>query len=149
LGSQGDGPDGLDLVAPPLEAHGRAAGAREDVHNPTAHRELPVTRYPVDPLVAQRDQPREAIVQLDLTAALEMQGLIERRLLPHRQGSRDHDPRPREGVQSTLTLSDTHRRRAEDIAIGDAARREVNHGLVREASGILRVSLGRLLAPGE
>ncbi len=78
-----------------------------------------------------------------------MQGLKERRPLPHRQGSRDHDPRPREGVQSALALSDAHRGRAEDVTVGDAARGEMNHGLVRKASGVLRVTLGGLLATGE
>src|SRR3712207_4105465 len=82
-------------------------------------------------------------------SALEAHGLVERCPLPYRKGTGDHYPGTGEGVESTLALPDAYHRWAEDIAIENTTRGEVNNGFVREALDIFRVAFGGLLASGE
>ena len=64
----------LDLVSEELDAHGLAAGAREDVHEAATNRDLASFVDPLHPLVAGERERLDEVVEADLLARRQANG---------------------------------------------------------------------------
>src|SRR6266542_3064220 len=144
-----EGADRLDLVAEELDAQRLAAGRREDVDDPAAHRELTTV---VDALAARVAGEGERLRQT-LDAELAAGGELERRR-PRRTrrqplgdgvGGRADESAARQDVEGAGPLADEVRRRLEARLPPHAAARQVADALLAdEPAG----SLGRVARIG-
>ncbi len=115
----------LDLVAEELDPQRLAAGGREDVDEPAAHRELPAVLGALDALVAcERErlgQPLDAELVSRLDADRRRSGVFDRHPLGRGRCRDDDEPAAVEDVQRSCPLTDEVRRWLEAGIPADAA----------------------------